>query len=199
MRGLLIGYVGVLAVLCGCDSRSGKQSSSDNASPATETFAPAGDAKSGGAKTADGEPAEAPASHTHEHTGHDHHHHDSTAAGPHGGCMVAVGDHFAHAEFVFDSGDGRITLYLMDCDQKGMRSDLPVVEAQIQRSDGPISVALTAVASELTGEKSGDTSVFSGRDDRLKGMKSAAGKLAKLRIKGTDFSDVAFECAEAVE
>ncbi|MBK7495896.1 MAG: hypothetical protein IPI28_11060 [Candidatus Omnitrophica bacterium] len=48
------------------------------------------------------------ASDSHDHN-HDHHH-----AAPHGGTMVALGDHMAHLELVLDSQNGTLTAYILD-------------------------------------------------------------------------------------
>ena len=59
--------------------------------------------------------------HDHEHAEegeHDHEHaeggHGHTHEAPHGGTLVAVGDHFAHLEIVLDPETGKMTAYVLD-------------------------------------------------------------------------------------
>ena len=48
----------------------------------------------------------------HEH--HHHHHHDEDHDAPHGGTLVALGDHQYHAEIAWDEKAKTITVYVLD-------------------------------------------------------------------------------------
>lgn len=72
-----------------------------------------------GKDTAEPKPADNNAASSGGHDGHDHHHdHDHSAAGPHGGHVMEIGDEQYHAEWTHDDKSGKITIYLLDGDIK---------------------------------------------------------------------------------
>lgn len=132
-------------------------------------------------------------SHDHDH-GHAHEH-----KAPHGGTLVALGDHFAHLEIVFDAATGKLTAYVLDGEaEKAVRIKQAVLELAVTLpiKDGAtgeqVTIKLQPVANELTGEKSGDTSQFEGQDDKLKGLKEFDARVVALEVKGQALKDVAF-------
>jgi hypothetical protein len=129
---------------------------------------------------------------------HDHKHEHKA---PHDGTLVVFGDEFAHIELVLDAKEGKLTAYVLDGHaEKGVRVDQKDVTLEITSADGKTKkVALTAVANKLTGEKEGDTSVFSATDEIFKDAKTFKVKLEKLKVKGKTFLDIKFSFPEGNE
>lgn len=157
--------------------------------------------------------------HDHEHGhGHDHDHaHEAESGGsesdghaghhhaaPHGGTLIALGDHLAHVELVLDKETGGLVAYVLDGEaEKGVRIAQPtlVVKATVGEGDAATvaEVTLAGVASDLTGETAGDTSQFQGAHDALKGVERFAGELAAISVKGQELAGVAFKFPEGNE
>lgn len=136
-----------------------------------------------------------------EHTHEDHHDHVHTA--PHGGTLVVLGNTFAHLEFVLDSEKGKLTAYALDSHaEKSVRLKQPEIELKVAPADSQgttTTLRLVGVASPLTGEQVGNTSEFSVRSDKLKGVKQISGVIRAVTIKGNEFKDVSFRVPEDKE
>lgn len=118
--------------------------------------------------------------------GHDH-------AAPHGGTLVALGEHFAHAEMVLDADTGRVTLYILDGEaEKPVRLEQPQVDLLVIRGDAEHEVTLAAAADPLTGEKPGDSARFEGTCLPLRGATDLLVEIKSLRVRGTAFAEVTF-------
>jgi hypothetical protein len=116
--------------------------------------------------------------HTHEHTA------------KHGGTLVELGGEFAHLELVVDGQTGKITAYAMDAEvEKSERLKQEIVGLLVNGK----AVELSAVANELTGEKVGDTSEFTGQADMLKALKAFDGVIVEITVRGRTFKNVAFK------
>jgi len=153
--------------------------------------------------------------HDHGHDDHDHdehgdhsddgdkgHHHEA----PHGGTLVALGDHFAHLELVLDDQNGQLTAYALDGGAEGAvrlaQKEIKLsisVEADSNIGAQTAEVVLSAVANPLTGESVGDTSQFDGQSNFLVGLKHFDCVVEQLTIKGSDLSDIEFEFPEGNE
>lgn len=133
-----------------------------------------------------------------DHDGHDHGHHH---AAPHGGALHALGDHFAHVEFLVDAEEGEITAWVLDGHAvPGLRVAHEALELKIKISDAEtITVSLAAIASATTGETVGDTSEFRGQNDALKTLTSFTGTLTELTVKGQTMTDIAVKYPEGNE
>ena len=59
---------------------------------------------------------------------HHHHHHDEEHKAPHGGTLVALGDHQYHAEIAWDETAKTITVYVLDGEAE--RALLPALSAR---------------------------------------------------------------------
>jgi hypothetical protein len=131
----------------------------------------------------------------------DDHDHDHAHKAPHGGTLVALGDHFAHLELVLDNKDGKLTVYVLDGHaEKGQRIEQKDIMLQIEIGDAkPIDFQAVAVANKLTGEKEGDTSVFTGANEKLKGATKFKVILGNLKIKGKAFKNIEFGFPEGNE
>jgi len=121
------------------------------------------------------------------------HHHEHKA--PHGGCLVAVGEHFAHIEFVLDAATGKLTAFVLDGEaEKAVRIKQKEIKLKIEGlGDKKIELELQAVANVLSGETAGDTSQFEATHEKLKGAKHFDGEIDKIEIKGQKTKDIDFD------
>lgn len=125
-------------------------------------------------------------------------------AAPHGGTLIVLGDHGAHLELVRDGKEGSLTGYVLDG-----HAEHPVRIAQEEitmkiagrgkERATSFTLSLKAVASELTGEKKGDTSEFAARNEKLKKLKRFEGLISEITIRGQTFKKVAFKFPEGNE
>lgn len=137
-----------------------------------------------------------PAAHSHEddHAGHSHEHTHAHHA-PHGGALVVLGEEVAHVEFLLDSGTGLLTCYILDEEAQGaLRIKDEVIRLRVTTSPGgpEIALELTAVENRLTGETRGNTSEFRVTDERLRGLSAFDAEIARLTIRGREFSAIRF-------
>lgn len=110
-------------------------------------------------------------------------------APPHGGKVVALGNHRAHAELVLVPDTGELTLHILDAEgQAGQRLAQPVVLADVETSGRAVRLELTA--NPLDGERSGDASRFSARSDDLLRMGEGRVTLRWIGVDGQVFSDL---------
>jgi len=153
----------------------------------------------GGEHTHDREHGGEDHDHTHEEAhDHDHDHdHGHSHEPPHGGVMIELGDHVAHAEFVFDPDAGSLRAYFLDGEAEGgLRMTAETIPVTITPEEGePFTVELAAQANELTGETAGDTSEFAVTDDRLQGLSSFNGVFS-ASARGMSFTDATFRYPE---
>lgn len=154
-------------------------------------------------------PQEAAHDHGDDEHGHDHaadHHDDHEEEGghhhaaPHGGTLIALGDHTGHAEVVFDDASETLTVYFLDGEAESpIRLEQETVTVAFTWDGGDIEYALPAVENVLTGETAGDTSQFEGPAAELKGVESAEGTLKNLSFRGLEFDEVVFSYPEGEE
>jgi hypothetical protein len=110
---------------------------------------------------------------------------------PHGGALIELSEEFAHIEIVLDAATGRLTAYTLDGEaEKAIRIKQSEIEIVVENP--AITIKLGGVANALTGEKTEDTSEFSGQSERLKGATDFEGVIKTISIKGKEFKDVAF-------
>lgn len=116
--------------------------------------------------------------------GHEHH-------APHGGALVVLGEEVAHVELVLDPATGELRAYSLDGEAE---KAVPLAQSEIVVSltKPAVRVQLTAQASELTGEKAGNTSEFAGSNPALKNLPEFDGKLLRVDTLGQSFRDVSF-------
>ncbi len=127
--------------------------------------------------------------------GHEDHHHDHAA--PHGGTLIALGEHFAHLEILLDSGSGTVTVHVLDGE----------VESPIRLPGTPIlmvleggeTATLTPVANELTGETETDSATYRATVESLKGRDKFEATVKELDIKGSKLTDVKVNFPEGNE
>ncbi len=128
---------------------------------------------------------------------HVHHHHEA----PHGGTLIALGDHVAHIELVVDAAAGSMTAYVLDGEAANpVRVSAPELEIAVQPETGdPFSVRLEAYANVLTGETVGETSEFRGQSDNLKQLDRFRGSMPVLTVRGVEFRDIHFRFPDGNE
>jgi hypothetical protein len=154
--------------------------------------------------------------HDHDHSGHDHHdhdHHDSSEKtpkadkhahhhheAPHGGTLVVLGDEFAHLEFLLYAQTGLLQVYALDgMAIMGTRLQQPDINLNITTTEKSFDLKLTAQSNPLTGEKIGDSSLYSIISQDLIGLTQFKVKLDQIVIKGIAFKDVLFDFPEGNE
>lgn len=160
------------AALVGCEDKAGK-----NARPADD--------------------------HKHDHGGGGGHGHVHTA--PRGGTLIILGDEAAHIELLLDPATGKLDAYVLDdhADQAVRIAQpeivlviTPAATTQPAGEPKPIRAALAPVASELSGERAGDTSHYSATVEALRGVARFTGVIDAVEARGSKFSNVAFRFPE---
>jgi predicted small lipoprotein YifL len=112
---------------------------------------------------------------------------------PHGGAAVALGDEAYHLEFVLDQTAGKLTAFVLDGEMdKYIRVPTSgfAVLANVAGASQPL--AFKAVGNSATGEVAGDTSTFEATAEWLKTVTSFDAVLTAIEIRGSTFSNVAF-------
>ena len=132
-----------------------------------------------------------------EHSGHGHedhghsHSHGHAHEPPHGGALNVFGSEFAHFEFLHDKATGELTCYVLGGHaEKAVKLPDETLTLSITADGQSFDVVLAAQANELTGETVGDSSLFVGTDDRLKGQDAFLITAKEVTIKGVTFKDV---------
>ncbi|MBI2422662.1 MAG: hypothetical protein HYV27_07520 [Candidatus Hydrogenedentes bacterium] len=112
--------------------------------------------------------------------------HEHTHAAPHGGTLIALGEHEANLEAVLSPAEGKVDLYVLDGHAENpVRLTNPGLPAQVKPEGGaPVAILLEAVANPLTGETVGDTSAFSAVIPELKGASGFALSIPNLGVRG---------------
>ncbi len=112
---------------------------------------------------------------------------------PHGGTPVVLGTELYHLELVLDASTGRLSAYVLDGEMENfVRIAAPSLEITATVNGQPHSLVLAAVANPATGESVGSTSLFETQADWLKTTKEFDAVLAKIEVRGTTFTAVAF-------
>lgn len=144
--------------------------------------------------------------HGHDHD-HDHAHDHAHGSGadpehgpghvhvaPRGGRLVVLAEEFAHLEVLLDREAGRLDVYALDAHaEKPVRLAATGLALQVFPSAGePFELLLLPVASNLTGEKVGDSSQFQATHERLRGFAGGEALLPEIQSRGQTFQDVRF-------
>jgi hypothetical protein len=113
---------------------------------------------------------------------------------PHGGVVVPLGAHLAHAELVAVPDTGALTLYLLDAEgQPGQRVAQPEVVLDVETSGRLLRLVMAAAPDEGVGERVGDASRFAVRSDDLLRMGEAKVTLKWIGVSGQVYSDVVMD------
>jgi hypothetical protein len=142
---------------------------------------------------------------SHVHQDHDHEHdhapiaetHAHAHAPPHGGTAVVLGAEEFHLEFLLDQTNGVLRAYVLDGHLENfVRLTAPAVDLVMQLPAGEQALSLAAVANSATGETVGDTSLFSGKSDALKGLDRFSAVLPEIEIRNRRYTNVGFRFPE---
>ena len=112
---------------------------------------------------------------------------------PHGGTPVVLGQEAYHLEFVRDAAAGKLAAYVLDGEMENfVRIKAASFDLTIKLPGLFHGLTLTAVANSATGETVGDSAQFETQAEWLKTTASFDATLAALDIRGTNFTEVAF-------
>jgi hypothetical protein len=115
---------------------------------------------------------------------------------PHGGVVVPLGPHAAHAEVVAVPDDGELSLYVLNAEgQPGQRIAQPKVVVDVVTSGRLVTLEMAAVPDESLGERVGDASHFVVKSDDLLRMAEAQITVKWLGVNGQVYSDVVVDWA----
>jgi hypothetical protein len=113
---------------------------------------------------------------------------------PHGGVIVPLGAHLAHAELVAVPDTGELRLYLLDAEgQPGQRVAQPEVVLDVETSGRLLRLQMAAVPDEGVGERVGDASRFAVRSDDLLRVGEAKVTVKWIGVSGQVYSDVVMD------
>ena len=130
-------------------------------------------------------PTDAAMPNTHPQT----HHHDA----PHGGALVAIGEHAGHLEFVLDGETGTITMYALDGEVENavsLNSIGMLMQITVSGKE-PWTVQLKPVSNVLTGETEKASSQYAAQSDNLKGVTAFSAVIPELSFRGIELENVA--------
>jgi hypothetical protein len=116
-------------------------------------------------------------------------HHDHP---PHGGTPVVLGDEDYHVELVLDARTGVLQAFILDGEMDDFVRSAASSIVITATGGAPREVVLAAVPNPETGETVGDTALFQGQADWLKGAPEFDGVIKTIAIRGTTFSGVKF-------
>ncbi len=128
------------------------------------------------------------------------HDHDHPSAGgghkhgsAHGGVLVELGEHQYQLDVLADPGTGTLKAWVMDGHAENfVRVALPALELTLQAGGQSRAISLEAQADAATGEAKGDTSLFLGQADWLKGVTNFQGSIPQMEIRGSKFENLKF-------
>lgn len=125
----------------------------------------------------------------HDHSDQGHHH-----EAPHGGVLLALGDHEFNLEFVRDNAAGTLTAYVLTAHTDDFVR-IPAKSFQItaQLPGREEDLVLKAVANSATGETAGNTAQFQAQAEWLKTASDFDVLLKELAIKGKRYQSIAFK------
>jgi hypothetical protein len=110
---------------------------------------------------------------------------------PHGGVVVPLGAHTAHAEVVIVPDTGEVSVYVLDGEGlAGQRVAQPTLVVDVETSGRLVRMEMKAQPDTDAGERVGDASRFAGRSDDLLRTGDAVVTLKWIGVNGQVFSDV---------
>ena len=113
---------------------------------------------------------------------------------PHGGILKELGDHSFNLEFLLDAQLGSLSVYILGPHaEKFIRIQEKSLHVNLTSAGETHELLLGAMANELTNEREGDTSHFSGSSDWLKGKNLISGVMRSVEIQGVVYEEVSFD------
>jgi hypothetical protein len=120
--------------------------------------------------------------------------HGHVHSAPHSGILVELGDHSFNLEFLLDARLGFLSVYILGPHaEKFIRIEEESLYVNLTSAAGTHDLRLGAMANELTNERVGDTSHFSGSLDWLKGKNLISGVMRSVEIQGEVYEEVSFD------
>ena len=130
------------------------------------------------------------------HEGHDHAAGEGHAhSAKFGGTLVELGDHFANIELTHDAADGTVKLYTYDAHAEGSQrstTEAPVLTIKPHGDEVGFQVTLAPRVSKTSGETVGDSSLFTGQSDSIKGLDHFQVIVSEISLKGQTFEGIEF-------
>jgi hypothetical protein len=121
--------------------------------------------------------------------GHGHAH-----AAPHGGQLVELGDHHYNLELVFDADRSVMQAYVLDGHAENfVRTSVPEFVVTATVAGKRQLLLFKPVANSVTGETTGNTSLYEAQADWLAGAKAFDGTLQAINVRGTVFTNISFK------
>jgi hypothetical protein len=112
----------------------------------------------------------------------------------HGGSLVEIGDEAAYVELVLDKEAGKLKAYVMDGEAEDpVRLAQKSLWLKVRAQGRRLRLKLEALADPLSGERSGDSSVFEADLKLLAGIESFHGELEQMEVLGQVFEKTTFE------
>jgi hypothetical protein len=116
---------------------------------------------------------------------------------PHGGTVVVLGDEEYHLEVLAQPAEGRLQIYVLDGHMDNfIRLPLPSFDLVLRATNQEHRLTLNAARRRATGEEVGDTALFEGQTDWLRGRTNFQAVLPQLTIRGREYRDVQFPFPE---
>ncbi len=123
---------------------------------------------------------------------HSHHHEP-----PHGGTVVVLGNEEFHLEVLAHPAEGRLQVYVLDGHMDNfIRLPDASFDCVLRAADEEHRLTLAAVRRRATGEEVGNTALFEGQADWLKGRTNFQMELPVLTIRGREYRAVKFPFPE---
>ncbi len=114
-------------------------------------------------------------------------------ASAHGGVAVELGDHQYHLDFVAEPSTGVLKAWVMDAHAENfVRVTNASWSVRITAAGVENELALQAQGNAATGEKEGDSSLFLGQADWLKGVERFTAVVPSIEIRGQTYKDLRF-------
>lgn len=111
---------------------------------------------------------------------------------PHGGQVIELGNHAAHAELLLVPDTGEVTVHVLDRDgHPGKRIAQPTLLLDVETSGRAVRLELKAAPED--GESTGDASRFTAASEELLRVGSAKITLRWILVDGQVFSDTVID------
>ena len=120
--------------------------------------------------------------------------HGHIHSAPHGGILKELGDHSFNLEFLLNEQLGSLSVYILGPHaEKFIRIEQESLRVNLTSAGETHDFLLGAMANELTNERVGNTSHFSGLSDWLKGKNLISGVMRSVEIQGVVYEEVSFD------
>jgi hypothetical protein len=120
--------------------------------------------------------------------------HGHVHSAPHGGTLTELGNHSFTLEFLLDARLGSLSVYILGPHaERFIRIQEESLHVNLTSAGETHDLPLGAIANELTNEREGDTSHFSGSLDWLKGKNLISGVMRSVEIQGVVYEEVSFD------